>query len=254
VVRVPHDQSGTALAFSGFLPDGTDMDLSARTFALVVPSVSIDATAIDPHHVYVGNTDVCLRPISSRLIDVDRNGLQDLVVHYSMKPVARYASLPTPNNEGADSIEVGPVTGGTMGLHYRIGEIDYLVPDIRVLGKPQIVRLDLSPGNDDGKNPDIPTGEGSALRTEITSVHPNPFNPVTRIRFNVGATSLVSLRIYDFRGNLVRELRNETMAAGPYEVVWDGRDKKGMSVAAGVYLSLLANGNSRSTHKLVLIK
>lgn len=254
VVRVPHDQDGTALAFSGFLPDGSDMDVSARTFALVIPSVSIDATAIDPHHVYVGNTEVCLRPMSSRLIDLDRNGMQDLVVHYSMKAVARFADFPTPINVGAESIEVETITGGTLGLHYRVGEDDYLVPDIRILGKTTIVPLGLESGYDDGNTPDLPANEGSALRTEITSVHPNPFNPVTRIRFNVGATSLVALRIYDFRGSLVRELRNETMAAGPYEVVWDGRDQKGMSVAAGVYLSLLTNGNSRSTHKLVLLK
>ncbi|MEN8006463.1 MAG: M12 family metallopeptidase [Candidatus Krumholzibacteriota bacterium] len=253
-VTVPHDQSGTALAFSGFLPDGSDVDTSARTFALVVPSVDVDATTIDPYHAYVGNTEVCLRPLSSRLIDMDRNGVQDLVVHYSMKAVARFIDFPTPINDGAESIEVETVTGGTLGLHYRAGEVDYLVPDIRVLGKTFIVPVGLNSEFDGGNNPDLPTGGGSALRTEITSVHPNPFNPLTRIRFNVGETSLVTLRIYDYRGNLVRELRNEAMAPGPYEVVWDGRDRKGMPVAAGVYLSLLTDGKARSTQKLVLLK
>jgi len=253
-VRVPHDQSGTALAFSGFLADGTDLDFSARTFALVIPSVTLDATTLDPNHVYIGNTDVCLRPLFSRLIDVDRNGMRDLVIDYSMKAVARFIDLPTPNYDGPHSIEIESVTGGTLGLHYRAGEVDYLVPDIRTLGKSTIVRLSQGFESDDGETPYLPGNEGSALRTEITSVHPNPFNPVTRIRFNVGAASLVVLRIYDFRGSLVRELRNEIMPPGPYEVVWDGRDQKGMSVAAGVYLSLLANGNSRSTHKLVLLK
>jgi hypothetical protein len=267
-VRVPHDQSGTALAYTGFQTDGTALDVSARTFALVIPSVpqridlggdetaldlpeALDATTLDPGQVYLGNTDLCLRPLASELVDVDRNGLKDLVVHYSTKALTRFADLPAVGVENAERIEFVADAGDPVGLHYRAGEIDYLVSDIFTLGPPLIV--DLSSWQE-GKDAAGPANGDAALNTEITSIQPNPFNPMTRIRFNVGSTSRVVLRIYDFRGTLVRELRNEVMPPGPHEAVWDGRDQQGRPAAAGVYLSRLVNGRSRSTHKLVLLK
>jgi flagellar hook assembly protein FlgD len=107
---------------------------------------------------------------------------------------------------------------------------------------------------------DFASGDGAPppphgkTATALVSVDPNPFNPLTHIKFNVGSTSRITLSIYDYRGNLVRELRDEVMPPGPHEVVWDGRDRHGLQVAAGVYLSLLTDGKVRSTQKLVLLK
>jgi hypothetical protein len=72
---------------------------------------------------------------------------------------------------------------------------------------------------------------GSAVKLEQNA--PNPFNPVTTIRFAVSGDSRVALRVYNVRGQLVKTLANERMARGMHEVSWDGRDAGGRHVASG---------------------
>ncbi|MDH3457646.1 MAG: M28 family peptidase, partial [Gemmatimonadota bacterium] len=84
---------------------------------------------------------------------------------------------------------------------------------------------------------------------------PNPFNPITRIRFDVppeGGT--VTLRIYDVGGRLVRTLVNGTQAAGQKAVMWDGLTDAGIPVAAGVYLYRLTGPGFAQTRKMMLLK
>ncbi|HEU4930368.1 MAG TPA: kelch repeat-containing protein [Candidatus Krumholzibacteria bacterium] len=84
--------------------------------------------------------------------------------------------------------------------------------------------------------------------------YPNPFNPSTTIRFELGAASRATLRVYDVRGTIVRTLFDETREAGPGVAMWDGRDDSGRAVGSGVYLfRLTAGGESRSS-KMVLLK
>ena len=50
---------------------------------------------------------------------------------------------------------------------------------------------------------------------------PNPFNPMTEIRFHVPAAMPVSLSVYDVAGRLVRTLvNNEIQPAGEQEIFW----------------------------------
>ncbi len=84
--------------------------------------------------------------------------------------------------------------------------------------------------------------------------YPNPFNPTTVIRYSVPATNRVALRIYNLLGQEIRTLVESTQEANFYEVVWDGKNNKGVSVAAGVYLYRLESGSTHFTKKMLLIK
>ncbi len=84
--------------------------------------------------------------------------------------------------------------------------------------------------------------------------YPNPFNPCTTIRYSLPWAAEVSLRIYGVRGELVRVLMDERQDAGIKEVVWDGRDKGGRSVASGIYFYRLRAGDVHEMKKLVLMK
>ena len=100
---------------------------------------------------------------------------------------------------------------------------------------------------------DDPSLAGSAVRLEQNA--PNPFNPVTKIRFAVSKDSKVALRVYNVRGQLVKTLVNEQMAKGLHEVNWDGRDASGSHVASGVYYAKVAsNGGSSDVIKMVMAK
>ncbi len=69
--------------------------------------------------------------------------------------------------------------------------------------------------------------------------YPNPFNPETRIRFGLPASSQMSLKIFNVQGQLVRILSNETRSAGFHELVWDGTNEQGQQVSSGVYFYML---------------
>jgi len=86
-------------------------------------------------------------------------------------------------------------------------------------------------------------GPGLPTALDIAGVVPNPFNPRTTIWYDVPRASQVSLRVYDLRGRLVRQLVNGQVQPGRHSVDWLGRDEKGAEVASGVYLvRVLADG------------
>jgi len=64
---------------------------------------------------------------------------------------------------------------------------------------------------------------------------PNPFNPATRLHYELARAGDVELAIYDARGNLVRAFVMGAQDAGAHSVVWNGADQAGRPVASGVY-------------------
>ena len=93
-----------------------------------------------------------------------------------------------------------------------------------------------------------------SARFALEQNHPNPFNPVTGIRFSIDQERMVTLSIYDIFGRLVTTLVDRKMRAGVYIEAWDGRDVSGNAVASGVYFYRLTAGNRALTRKAVLLK
>lgn len=91
-------------------------------------------------------------------------------------------------------------------------------------------------------------------RTSLAPAAPNPFNPASVLKFTVASEGLVSLRIYDQRGRLVRRLVEAALPAGEHSAVWDGRDGAGRLAAAGLYLAELRADGQRLRQKLSLVK
>jgi hypothetical protein len=83
---------------------------------------------------------------------------------------------------------------------------------------------------------------------------PNPFNPVTTIKYGLSEKVQVSLEIYDVGGRLVRRLVDDVQGPGPYSVGWDGTNHSGEKVASGVYFYRLKAGQEILTRKMVLLK
>ncbi len=84
---------------------------------------------------------------------------------------------------------------------------------------------------------------------------PNPFNPTTTIRFDLAQRGLVSLRIYDVAGRLVRLLLDEEREGGrDLRMVWDGLDAGGRAVASGIYFCRLETVDTALLRKLVVMR
>ncbi|MCK4548165.1 MAG: T9SS type A sorting domain-containing protein, partial [Candidatus Eisenbacteria sp.] len=90
--------------------------------------------------------------------------------------------------------------------------------------------------------------------TELAGAWPNPFNPTTSIQYNLRHAEHVTLQIYDAQGRLVRTLVNETMNAGRYSTVWNGRDNNGVEVSSGTYFVRMHTSRYESTSKVVMLK
>jgi hypothetical protein len=105
------------------------------------------------------------------------------------------------------------------------------------------------------------TGLGSSETTAslptgftLQQNYPNPFNPSTTIRFVLGKQSEVTLKVYNLLGQEVRTLLSAPLGAGTYQVLWDGRDDFGRTVASGVYLYRMEAAGQVQTKRMVLTK
>ena len=100
----------------------------------------------------------------------------------------------------------------------------------------------------------------SLARSELLGNYPNPFNPETTIRFNVGNAFIrsesihISIDIYNIRGQKVRSLLDGLYESGSHTVVWDGKDDNGQELGSGVYLYRMVAGEERSVRRMVLLK
>ena len=85
---------------------------------------------------------------------------------------------------------------------------------------------------------------------------PNPFNPTTTITYTIpaGISELVSLKIHDLRGALVRTLVDHDNSPGVHSVVWDGKDETGSKASSGVYFYKLQAGNFTKSNKMILMR
>jgi hypothetical protein len=85
---------------------------------------------------------------------------------------------------------------------------------------------------------------------------PNPFNPETRITFELPFKSMVSLRVYNLIGQEIATLVNEELEAGVYERNFNTGDLSISKTAlpSGIYIYLLQAGEKTISNKMVLIK
>ncbi len=84
---------------------------------------------------------------------------------------------------------------------------------------------------------------------ELSQNYPNPFNPSTAIRFQLPASGITHLAVYDVLGREVSVLVDGSLAAGQHTATFDAR-----SLTSGVYLYQLTSGGQTITKRMLLIK
>ncbi len=90
----------------------------------------------------------------------------------------------------------------------------------------------------------------SDISTTTSAVcYPNPFNPSTKIKYEIPTEGKVTIKVYDVLGKEVSTLLNENKRAGSYEIEWNAKN-----YASGVYLYNLTTGNNSITKKMLLMK
>jgi hypothetical protein len=103
-----------------------------------------------------------------------------------------------------------------------------------------------------------PAGVGSETRSSLRSPSignsPNPFSPVTNIRFTIPEAAHTVLSVHDITGRRVAVLAEGRREAGVFTIPWDGRDEGNRPVAVGVYFVRLRADDLLVTRKMLLVR
>ncbi len=94
--------------------------------------------------------------------------------------------------------------------------------------------------------------KGSSLLPKTFALRPNfpnPFNPVTKIQYELPKTEYVTLTVYNITGQVVAKLVDRTVEAGYHEAFWDAS-----KLASGVYIYKLTAGSYTSVKRMMLVK
>jgi len=157
----------------------------------------------------------------SRTGDLDRNGVPDLEVRFSISCLtALFQNVPS--SASVNLILTGQflTAAGTTPLR----------------GEKIIM---------------IKRGESAAPAP--AAVYPNPFNPEGTLTFSTSRPGRIMVRLFDIQGRLVRTLMDELARAGRHEVRIDGRDAQGAALASGVYFIHIHSSTDGLERKTVTI-
>ncbi|MCZ7615371.1 MAG: T9SS type A sorting domain-containing protein [Ignavibacteriaceae bacterium] len=84
---------------------------------------------------------------------------------------------------------------------------------------------------------------------ELAQNFPNPFNPTTKIKYQLPEPVFVTIKVYDVLGNEIETLVNEERDAGSYKI-----DFNGLELTSGIYYYRITAGNFSQTKKMILLK
>ncbi|HMQ78048.1 MAG TPA: T9SS type A sorting domain-containing protein [Ignavibacteria bacterium] len=93
------------------------------------------------------------------------------------------------------------------------------------------------------------TGNEIPVQYKLYNNYPNPFNPVTRIKFDIPEGSHTKLLIYDINGKEISTLVNKQLNPGSYEAEFNASD-----LPSGVYFYKLSSGGYTDVKKMILVK
>jgi len=88
--------------------------------------------------------------------------------------------------------------------------------------------------------------------------YPNPFNPSTMIKFDIPTANLIlsgekglniTLKVYDINGREVKELVNEYLSPGIYEIEFDGSN-----YSSGIYFYMIQAADFIDTKRMIIVK
>jgi hypothetical protein len=87
------------------------------------------------------------------------------------------------------------------------------------------------------------------LSFSLSQNHPNPFNPVTMINYQLPMTSDVNLSIYNLLGQKVTTLVSKRQQAGYHQVKWDAS-----GFTSGIYYYRIETGEFQDVSKMILLR
>lgn len=83
---------------------------------------------------------------------------------------------------------------------------------------------------------------------------PNPFSSICSVKVDNPSSVMVSLEVYNLKGQLIKILHKGYLTSGTHSFNWDAKDNHNQNVSAGIYLLKLNSGNIITTSKVILLR
>ncbi|MDQ1328381.1 MAG: hypothetical protein QG641_1666, partial [Candidatus Poribacteria bacterium] len=101
--------------------------------------------------------------------------------------------------------------------------------------------------------------DNSVKQSALLQNYPNPFNPETWLPFQLKDDSEVMIKVYNVKGELVRELSLGHKTAGSYlnrdkAAYWDGKNAAGERVVSGIYFYTIQAGKFTATRRMIVMQ
>ena len=122
------------------------------------------------------------------------------------------------------------------------------------VGKDTTLTATISTANGQTWTKDIEITVGAPKDYKLYNNFPNPFNPSTKIAFDLPKASHVKLIIYDIIGREVAQIADADYPAGYTELTWNGVNKNGVTVSSGVYFYRASTDSWDKVKKMLMLK
>ena len=170
---------------------------------------------------------------------------------YGVRPMVAPASGIEPTTSGRYSIAQKVLAGGTgqvaRGLHLSGSGIP-TPADVTVADRAGAVRRD----GITALTLVVPSEQETSSGQDLSTLKLKVADALSATRS--AGPRVVTVRIYDSRGRLVRNAVNESLAAGTYTYAWDSRSDDGRAVRPGVYTAIMTAGEFRARAKLIVVR
>jgi hypothetical protein len=237
--------------------DHPSMAMGGLCSVAILGSNGIDVSQIDPSSVALAGVPALRWRIKDKLsLDCARHDCTHQGGTHQGVDYAEWCTSTCEKRDGYDDFmltfrtqdlldAVGPLVPGTV---YEATLTGALTDGTPIVGSDCLVLV--TGGNDLSTDGGSEADDGQEVtELKLGRALPNPFNPVTRIRYAVPGRRHVSLRVYDVTGRLIDELVDEVKEAGEHVVEWDARN-----LATGIYFYRLRAGDRTLTKKAVLLR
>jgi len=145
-----------------------------------------------------------------------------------------------------ETFDLSAYAGETIQIRFRFASDGYVTEEGWYFDD---INLTFT-GGSSGVGDDLVGPQTFALGQNV----PNPFNPVTVIRYQLPHEADVRIDVFNVAGRLVRTIVDERQEAGYKEAAWDGTNDAGEKVASGVYMYRMEAGKYASKKMMVLLK
>ncbi len=84
---------------------------------------------------------------------------------------------------------------------------------------------------------------------ELFPNYPNPFNPITNIKFEIPTQENVTIEIFNLLGQKIETLLNRRMSSGSHEIKFTAQN-----LPSGIYLYTIKSGQYKQMRKMIYLK